>query len=192
MNIPYLHCSDTKLLLQVKSDLDRHEGFREFAYPDPLSKIAKTQKSKHWGYKPARDIVKPGTNMDDGAPWTYGYGFTKGVGPDSRINKIQAERMLEQLILELDAQLKNVLFWFSDASFVTRTVLINMGFNLGLRGLLKFRNTLTFIKEKNYQQAAKNMTLSLWYKQVGARAKELAQRMKTQTIEAAHAAPEKV
>lgn len=192
MNIPYLHCGDTKLLLQVKADLNRHEGFREYAYPDPLSELANTQKSKHWGYKPARDIVKPGTDMDTGAPWTYGYGFTKGVGPDSRIDRLKAERMLEELILELDAQLKNALFWFKDASFVTRTVLINMGFNMGLKGLLKFRNTLTFIKFKTYDKAALNMTRSLWYKQVGARAKELVKRMKTQTIEAAHAAPEKL
>lgn len=195
MNIPYLNCNDTKLLLQVKKDLARHEGFREFAYADPLTPLYKKYaKLGKWGYAPARtflseaDLKKPET----GAPWTYGYGFTKGVNVDSRIDRIKADRLLEEHILEMDAVLKNLLYWFTDASFVTRVVLINMAFNLGVKGLLKFRNSLAFIKAKDYPKAATNLKLSLWYKQVGARAVELVERIKTQTIAPQHAAPEKV
>ena len=68
-----------------------------------------------------------------------------------------------------------------------KTVLLNMAFNMGVKGLLGFRNTLTFISQKNYEQAARNMTQSLWYKQVGKRAVELTERMRTQQISAAHA-----
>ena len=103
------------------------------------------------------------------------------------MNRITAERRLEQEILDVDRALSNVLTWYKDTSFVTKTILINMAFNLGVKGLLGFRNTLTFISQKNYEQAARNMTQSLWYKQVGKRAVELTERMRTQQISAAHA-----
>lgn len=174
--------SQTKLFRQVGADLERHEGFREFAYPDPLSALAKSQPSREWGYKPAREIARPGTDFDTGKPWTYGYGFTHGVTPDSRINKQLADRKLEAEILQTDNALQQALPWYKDATFVTRTVLINMAFNMGVKGLLGFRNTLRFVSEKNYEQAASNMSQSLWARQVPVRATELIERMRTQTI----------
>lgn len=191
MTIPYLHTADTKLMLQIKKDLDRHEGFREYAYPDPLSGIARkypVSKEFPWGKVSARSLLAKvkGAQDKDGHPWTVGYGFTNGTTPDSRIQKIPAERMLEGLILEQNLRLRDKLPGYVDASFVTKTVLINMAFNMGLKGLLSFKNTLAFIKAKNYVHAAQNMKLSLWYTQVGNRAKELVKRMQTQTIEPQH------
>lgn len=187
MSTPYLHSAETKLMLQVKADLNRHEGFREFAYPDPLSPIGRRYRGKDWpwGFVPARELLAriPNVDDDDGNPWTYGFGFTHCVTPDSRIHRIPAERMLESLILEMQYALAAKLPWYPTASFVTKTVLTNMAFNLGIGGLLKFKNTLAFVKAQQYEQAARNMQLSLWYTQVGNRAKELVQRMKTQTIE---------
>ena len=176
--------SQNKLARQVAGDLNRHEGFREFAYPDPLSALFKNQPSKDWGFKPAREVAKPGTNFDQGKPWTVGFGFTHGVTPDSRMNRITAERKLEQEILEVDAALRNTLTWYNDASFVTKTVLINLSFNMGIKGLLGFKNTLAFIKEKKYKEAAFNLRKSLYYKQVTKRAEELATRLETQVIPA--------
>lgn len=196
-SVPYLHTAETKLMLQVKKDLDRHEGFREYAYPDPLSKLGRNYRNTKlypWGFKAAREIMAgiPNANDSDGNPWTYGFGFTHCVTPDSRIHRIPAERMLESLILEMQYALASKLPWYKDASFVTKTVLTNMAFNLGIGGLLKFKNTLAYIKAGNYTQAAHNMELSLWYKQVGLRAKELVQRMRTQTIEPQHKAGETI
>lgn len=193
MNVPYLHVSETKLMLQVKKDLDRHEGFREYAYPDPLAKLGKKYRDTKlypWGFKPAREIMAgiPGIKDEDGGPWTYGFGFTNGVTPDSRISRVAAERMLEGLILDQNALLASKLPWFPDSSFVTKTVLINMAFNLGLRSLLKFKNSLGFIKAKSFSQAAQNLKQSLWYTQVGSRAQELVKRIETQTIEPQHKA----
>ena len=194
MTEPYLNCSKTPLLLQVKDDLWRHEGFREFAYPDPLSKLARKYRGLPWGFKPARELLALVNDMDanDGKPWTVGVGFTHNVTPDSRISQIQAERKLEHLILDADGLLECKLPWYKEASFVTKTVLINMLFNLGLGGLLGFKNTLRYIKEKNYPKAASNMALSLWHRQVGPRALELEARMATQTIDAAHKSKERL
>lgn len=187
MNTPYLHVGETKLLRQVKADLDRHEGFREYAYPDPLSPIGKKYRGENWpwGYVPARVLLAriPGAKDKDGAPWTYGFGFTFNVTPDSTINRIQAERRLEDLILSMNNFLPTKLPWYNDATFVVKTILINMAFNLGVDRLMKFKNTLAYIKAKDYLNAARNMKLSLWYKQVGVRAEELVERMKNQKIE---------
>lgn len=193
MSIPYLKTSETALLLQVKMDLERQEGFREFAYPDPLSPLYKKYPKLPWGFKPAREIAPPDANLEDGKPWTVGFGFTHGVTADSRINRIQAERLLEQKILDMNESLENALAsWYKQATPVTKGVLINMAFNMGQAGLLKFRNTLAYMKAKNYTQAAANMRASLWYKQVKKRAEELARRIETQEIEAAYKAPEKI
>lgn len=192
MTDPYLHTSLLPLVLQVKKDLERHEGYRYYAYPDPLSKLFNKYRGLDWGFKPARELLALIKDMGeaDGRPWTVGFGFTHGVTPDSTMEKLQAERKLEQEILEVYDSLVKALPWFKDASFVTKTILINMTFNMGLRGVLGFRNTLRFISEKNYEQAARNMEQSLWYRQVGARASELVERMRTQTIKAAHKAKE--
>lgn len=176
---------------QVKADLVRHEAFREFSYPDVLSELFKKHPREKWGFVPAREILsKIGIRADvafrTGSPWTVGHGFTTGVNVDSKMDPLRSERMLEEHILQADLELGNVLSWYKDAPFVVKTVLINMKFNLGLRGLLGFNNTLRFMKEKNYTQAAANMRKSLWYRQVKTRAEELARRIETQSIADPH------
>lgn len=197
MTDAYLRTSDKKLTAQVKKDLERHEGFREFAYPDPLSKLATRYPRKDWGFRPAVDILKElKISLNDavklGAPWTVGFGFTANINPESRINRITAERLLEGKILEMDNALRSVLTFYKDSSFVTKTILINMGFNMGLKGLLGFRNTLEYVKQKNYKSAAANMRKSLWFRQVSRRAEELSKRMETQVIPSEYKAPETV
>lgn len=188
------HSDKVAFVLQMKKDLERHEGFRPYAYPDPLSRLAKKYRGLDWGFKPARELLALVKDMDetDGAPWTVGFGDTHGVTPDSTRNRIQAERRLEQHIEEFYAALVAALPWVKEASYVTRTVLLNMTFNMGLRTLLEFKNTLRFVRDKDYARAASNMTQSLWYGQVGARAKELVERMRTQEILPAHKAKERL
>lgn len=197
VSVPYLHNTETKLLLQVKKDLDRHEGYREYAYPDPLSKLMQRFPRERWGFVPAREILqKIGVEPEDaaklGAPWTVGHGFTGGTTLDSRMGRTISERKLEEKILEEHGKLKAALPWYADASFVVHTILINMAFNMGLKGLLGFRNTLAYIKAKQYAQAAANMRKSKWYQQVPNRASELARRMETQEIPVQFKAPEKI
>lgn len=188
------HSDKVAFMLQMKKDLERHEGFRPYAYPDPRSRLATKYRGLDWGFKPARELLALVKDMDetDGTPWTVGFGDTHGVSPDSTRNRIQAERRLEQHIEEFYAALVAALPWVKEASFVTRTVLLNMTFNMGLRKLLEFKNTLRFVRDKDYARAASNMTQSLWYRQVGSRAKELVERMRTQEILPAHKAKERL
>lgn len=171
------------LYKQVVADLSRHEGFRPYAYPDPLSVLYKKNPHLNWGFAPARGIAPPGTDFNTGKPWTIGFGDTHGVTPDHQTDRHRATRRLTDEVAELDAALSSVFSWYKDeASFTTKTVLLNMAYNLGLKGLLGFKNTLRYVKEKNYKQAAANMQKSLWARQVGSRAAELSRRMSTQEI----------
>lgn len=179
------------LYRQVAHDLDDDEGFREFAYPDPLKPLAKKYPHLPWGFKPAREIAPPGINWDDGNPWTVGHGFTAGVTPDSRMTRIQSERKLEDAIHEMDSALHLALpTWYPDASVPTKTVLLNMCHQLGLRGVLQFKNTLNYMKTQQFDKAADGMLASLWARQTPSRVKKYAKRLRDQKIDPAQLAPE--
>lgn len=177
-------------LPQMRADLERHEAYRFYAYPDPLSPLAKKYRGLEWGFKPARELLAKIKDMGekDGRPWTVGIGDTHGVTPDTTATREEALARLDKHIFTKQAALEAALPWVKEASFVTRTVLLNMTFNMGLNRLLEFVNTLRFVRQKDYERAAHNMTLSLWYRQTGVRAKELVERMRTQTILASHKA----
>jgi len=58
-------------------------------------------------------------------------------------------------------------------------VLIDMMFNLGFARLSKFKNTLRYIKERRFNDAACEMLNSRWARQVTRRANELSKIMET-------------
>jgi len=60
-------------------------------------------------------------------------------------------------------------------------VVTEMAFNLGKAGLAGFKNFLTSIKNKKYTEASKEMLNSNWSKQVGLRAKTLADIVSAQS-----------
>lgn len=57
-------------------------------------------------------------------------------------------------------------------------VLLNMCFNLGAQGLKEFHNFLIAISDRDFLRAADEMKNSLWYQQVGPRARRLYKIMK--------------
>jgi lysozyme len=86
--------------------------------------------------------------------------------------------LLKNDIATCHEQLKSSLTWYSAAPEELQSVLINMCFNMGIGTLLKFKNTLRFMEANQYEQAAENMLKSKWARQVGKRAKRLAERVK--------------
>ena len=119
-----------------------HEAFREFAYPDPASPLARACRERGykalWGFQPAVDIIK--TLPDDirklhGNPWTCGYGETKDVNFETRWSKDEAHRRLLARLLEFE---NGVL------ALCTRepnpnecAALVSFAYNVGLGGLKK-------------------------------------------------------
>lgn len=60
-----------------------------------------------------------------------------------------------------------------------KNVLVNMCYNLGLSKLLLFRRMWTALYVNDYESAAAEMLDSKWARQVGDRARELADQMRT-------------
>ena len=62
---------------------------------------------------------------------------------------------------------------------VRRDVCVDMAFNLGVNGFLKFRKTIGYIDDGKYRTASAEMLRSAWADQVGNRAVRLSEMMAT-------------
>lgn len=69
--------------------------------------------------------------------------------------------------------------WFQNLDDARRGALLNMAFQLGTDGLLKFVNTLELIKDGKYDLAAHAMLQSRWAQQTPERAKRMADQMRS-------------
>lgn len=107
--------------------------------------------------------------------------LTVGIGrnlDDVGISEAEAEYLLQQDIDRTMAEMDRLMPWWRGLDDTRKRVLINMGFNLGVPGLMKFKNTLAAVKEGRYADAADGMLASKWAKQVGDRAIRLADLMR--------------
>lgn len=116
-------------------------------------------------------------------PYTDTVGkLTIGVGrnlTDVGISAAESDTLLTNDLNKVITDLTAKLPWFYTLNPARQTVLINMGFNMGVPGLLKFVNTLALIQAGKYDEAATAMLQSKWATQVHGRATELANIMRT-------------
>lgn len=108
--------------------------------------------------------------------------LTIGIGrnlDDCGITQSEAYVMLINDIMNCEKQLQSKIpDIYNGLDEVRKSVLLNMCFNLGINGLLCFKNTLAFVKAGDWERAANNMLVSKWAKQVGRRAIELSELMR--------------
>lgn len=110
-----------------------------------------------------------------GSP-AVGYGHTRTLTP---VTRSRAEILLRQDLAHVDAALRARLPWFDDLSPVRQAVLLDMGYNLGVEGLLRFRRTLAAVEAQRWDVAAASMLRTPWARQVGLRARCLSWMMRT-------------
>jgi lysozyme len=176
---------------QTTADLARHEGFGEFAYPDPLSQLAKKYPARKygWGKRPARIIAAElgltEKDLDQGRPWTFGHGFTHRVTPDSTIKLEASMHRLKDELLDHVKDLHTILPEWRSFPTYAQTVVANMAFNLGIQRFGKFKQTLDLLNRREFAAAGKNLRGTLWYKQVGHRSAELVERLEKGIIQPA-------
>lgn len=134
---------------ELKKQLIRDEGVVEHAYQD------------HLGY------------------WTIGVGrlIDKRKGGKLRPNEI--EFLLENDIADRVQELTKRIPWFTKLDKARQGVLLNMSFQMGVEGLLGFKNTLKMVETGKYEDAARGMLQSLWARQTPERAKRLSEQMRT-------------
>jgi lysozyme len=110
--------------------------------------------------------------------------LTIGVGRNltsKGITKEEALFMLDNDIEEVRSRLSN-LTWYRSLDAVRQDVCINMAFNLGFNGFLRFLDKysiLQALQRKDFNVVSQLMLDTKWSKQVGNRANELAYMMKT-------------
>ena len=129
--------------------LKRHEGVKYYVYKD------------HLGY----ETIGVGRCIKQGV----GLGLTHDEVDYLLMNDIQ------RCIEELDAAFT----WFKDLTQVRREAMVNLCFNLGLTRLRKFENALAAMAIHNYEEAEDEFLDSRWAVQVGQRAVEVTEMIRT-------------
>ena len=109
--------------------------------------------------------------------------LTIGVGRliDKRkgggITSEEADYLLANDIRRKTGEVIIALPWAAHLDPVRFGVLQNMAFQLGIAGLLGFKNTLKFIEDGDYIRAGDNMRKSKWHSQTPARCERLIRQL---------------
>ena len=135
---------------ELIEQLKRDEGWRPLAYLDSMGLLT-------IGVGRLIDSRKPGA----------------GLRPD------EIDYLLRNDINDRVAALQKALPWFAKLDQARQGVLINMAFQMGTAGLLAFRQTLGLVRDGRYAEASEQMLKSKWAEQTPARARRLAEQMKT-------------
>ena len=140
-------------ITNIFDQLTRDEGFRAEPYDDSR------------GFK----TVGIGHNLDANPLPGESYPMTLD----------RAQKILVWDVNDIYRKLINDLPWVDSLPEVITGVLINMAFNLGAAGLEEFHHMLSYIQSGEYATAALAGKASLWYTQVGDRAKRLMEQLAT-------------
>lgn len=104
---------------------------------------------------------------------TIGIGFNLDAG----MSEAEAKLLLKYRVGLLREHLSYKVPAFNGLSANRQDVLIDMAYNLGLPGLMKFKKMLAAVNEGGFGRASREMLNSKWADQVGTRAIRLAQMM---------------
>lgn len=138
------------MITSVEALIRRHEGTR-------------TRRGRHVVYTDTRGIE------------------TIGIGRNLRrgLTDAEAELLFANDLEEHYEQLHLAIPWVGALDEVRHAVLVDMAYNLGVPGLLKFKRTLASVHDGRYADAAREMLESRWAGQVGTRATRLARMMRS-------------
>ena len=106
--------------------------------------------------------------------WTICYGRNL---EDNGITKFEAEQLLTHDVSGIIMQLSEAIDGWHCLNEARKAVLVNMAFNMGVNGLMKFKKTLGYVRLKMYKDAGVEMMDSKWAVIVGGRAVELSDQM---------------
>jgi len=111
--------------------------------------------------------------------WTIGVGHLIDARKGGKISPHIIDVIMQEDVERHKQELFARIPWASKLDFTRQCVLIDMAFNLGADGVLKFRNMLTHVFNGRYKDAAHEMLDSTWATQVKGRAVRLANMMET-------------
>lgn len=111
--------------------------------------------------------------------WTIGIGRLIDERKHGGITREESAFLFNNDVLSKQTALNSRLPWFQSLDPVRQGALINMAFQLGVDGLLGFRNTLAMVERGDYAGAARGMLESKWATQTPERAHRLSEQMRT-------------
>lgn len=118
----------------------------------------------------------------DRKQWTYGYGC-KAPGEGARITEDEGEKLLWRHILVAVGGFVDLFLGVpTPINEVRQEALVDMVFNLGEDGVRNFRNMVREIMDKDpddWNEIGGHALDSLWYGQVGNRAKRIVAELRT-------------
>ena len=134
--------------------------------PKELQDIVEDIK-KHEGFRPKVYECTEGYD-------TIGYGFAiKDLTMDEDVATLILMKKLHTLLQRIIVAFP----WFKDVDETAKKVVINMCYQLGIRGFSKFKKTIYYLETEQYEEASIEMLDSLWAKQTPNRAKELSEEI---------------
>lgn len=136
-------------LQQMKDDLVSDEGYRAFVYEDSE------------GYQ------------------TIGVGFLVDHRRGTGLSMEECMLILDQRIQAIYKQLNTMLPWFHMLSDGRQRAVVNMAYQLGVNGLLQFKDMLAALRIGDYAKAEQEALNSKWAKQTPMRAKRIASMLRT-------------
>lgn len=102
---------------------------------------------------------------------------TIGYGTRLPLSKKEAEMILEYRLNILKGNLSGSLYML-DIDKKAWDILYNMVYQMGVKGVLNFKNMIKALEAKDYKRAGDEMLDSKWAKQTPARANRLSKAMK--------------
>ncbi len=111
--------------------------------------------------------------------WTIGVGILVDKRKGGGLRPEESSFILGNRIKIITAAIYRALPWSSNLDEPRLAVLIEMAFQMGMDGLLGFKNTLKLIESRDYKSAGDGLLNSLWARQTPARAQRMAKQMET-------------
>jgi len=142
----------------IIDSIKRHEGYKPYPYIDPK----------------VRKII-PEDELQVIEGWLPRLKLTVGYGTLLPLYKEEAEFLLRNRIEKTRKELSERIDFYNDLPETIQEVLLNMGYNMGVPKLMKFKNTLAAAKRNDWQTMADEMVDSDWYRDTKSRAEELVQ-----------------
>ena len=105
---------------------------------------------------------------------TIGYGFAI---KDLVIDKDVADLILMKKLHTLLQRILIAFPWFKDIDDRAKSVVVNMCYQLGIRGFSKFKKTIYYLETEQYEEASTECLDSLWAKQTPNRAKDISEQL---------------
>lgn len=105
--------------------------------------------------------------------WTLGIGRLIDKRKGGGISRAESDFLLANDIAKIEAQIVKALPWYKNLTDNRKIALCSMGFQMGINGLLGFKNTLGMMERGEYGRAADNALKSKWAQQTPERAKRV-------------------